>query len=345
MRPPFLAGVTPDFFVDAKGRFEREMEQVLGEAGIPWEPMPDSGKTATLEAADRYDAILALGQRFTAESVTGARRLAVIARWGVGYDMIDTEALTANGIALAITPNAVKRPVAEAIFTFLFALTTNLMVQDRLVRAGKWRGELPRLGRNLKGRVLGSLGCGNIAREMFSMARSLGFRRLIAYDPFVPPETAAALGVEMVSKEEVFRESDYLTVNTLLNAGTRGLVGEAELRMMKPDAYLINTARGPIVNQAALCRALREGWIAGAGLDVFESEPLPADDPIRDCPNVIFAPHGLAWTEEIARDNSLEACRNIVSVASGIAPVSVVNREVLAHPLFLNKLERFRNPL
>lgn len=342
MAQTFLVGVTPDFFVDAKGRFEREMEQVLGAAGIAWEPMEASGGSARLDIADRYDAILALGLRFTAESVTGAKRLAVIARWGVGYDMIDTEALTANGIALAITPNAVKRPVAEAIFTFIFALGTNLMVQDSLVRSGKWRGDLPKLGRNIKGRVLGSLGCGNIAREMFAMAGSLGFGRLIAHDPFVAPENVPP-GVEMVSKEELFRASDYLTVNTLLNAATRGLVGEAELRMMKPQAYLINTARGPIVNQAALVRALNEGWIAGAGLDVFETEPLPADDPIRDCPNAVFAPHGLAWTEEIARDNSIEACGNIVSIARGEAPAAIVNRGVLSQPAFLNKLAQFRS--
>lgn len=315
--------------------------------------MPEQpGKIATLDAIDRYDAIFGLGLKFTRESVTGAKRLALIARWGVGYDMIDTQAITDHDIALAITPEAVKRPVAEAILTFVFALGTNLLAQDRLVREGKWRGDLPKLGQNLAGRTLGSLGCGNIARQMFRMARSLGFARFIAHDPFVDraalaalsvdPADAAPLDIELVDKDAVFRESDYVTVNTLLNDSTRGLVGERELRLMKPTAYLINTARGPIVDQKALTRALHESWIAGAGLDVFEVEPLPLDDPIRQAPNTILTPHGLPWTNEIARDNGLEACANILAVARGEAPKSVVNKEVLTRPGFLKKLESYK---
>ncbi|MDX2179019.1 MAG: NAD(P)-dependent oxidoreductase [Bryobacteraceae bacterium] len=344
MSSTFLVGVTPDFLVDAKGRYEKELEQSFaGVAGLSWEVMPDQpGKVATLEAIDRYDAIFALGLKFARESVTGAKRLALIARWGVGYDMIDTAAITENDIALAITPNAVRRPVAEAILTFVFALGTNLLTQDRLVRAGKWRGDLPKLGQNLAGRTLGSLGCGNIAQQMFRMAQSLGFGRFVAHDPFVDREAAAALNVDLLDKDTVFRESDYVTVNTLLNESTRGLVGERELRLMKPTAYLINTARGPIVDQKALTRALHEGWIAGAGLDVFEVEPLPLDDPIREAPNTILSPHGLPWTNEIARDNGLEACANILTVARGEVPASVVNKDVLKRPGFLKKLESYK---
>jgi phosphoglycerate dehydrogenase-like enzyme len=344
MSSKFLVGVTPDFLVDAKGRYEKELEQSFaGVPGLSWEVMPDQpGKVATLDAIDRYDAIFALGLKFSRESVAGAKRLALIARWGVGYDMIDTAAITDNDIALAITPNAVRRPVAEAILTFVFALGTNLLTQDRLVRAGKWRGDLPKLGRNLAGRTLGSLGCGNIAQQMFRMAQSLGFGRFVAHDPFVDREAAAALNVELVDKDTVFRESDYVTVNTLLNESTRGLVGERELRLMKPSAYLINTARGPIVDQKALTRALHKGWIAGAGLDVFEVEPLPLDDPIREAPNTILSPHGLPWTNEIARDNGLEACANILTVARGETPASVVNKDVLARPGFLKKLESYK---
>lgn len=340
---PFLVGVTPDFYVDARGRFEREIQETLGPAGIAWEPMPPQpGNMATREAIDRYDAIFALGLNFTRASVEGVSRLAVIARWGVGYDMIDTAAITDNDIALAITPTAVRRPVAEAILTYVFALTTNLTLQDRTVREGKWRGDLPKLGRNIRGRVLGSLGCGNIARELFSMVQSLGFSRLLACDPHVDPLEARTLGVELVDQEKLFRESDYLCVNTFLNDTTRGLVSEAFLRMMKPTAFLINTARGGIVDQRALTRALNEGWIAGAGLDVFEKEPLPDDDPIRQAPNTILSPHGLPWTEEITRDNGLEACGNILAVARGEAPVPVVNKDVLARPGFQAKLASYR---
>ena len=340
----FRVGITPDFYVDAKGRFEAALATRLnGVAGIEYAPMPPQpGNVATPEALEQFDAIFAMGTLFTAASVRGVERLAVVARWGVGYDMIDVPALTECGIALAITPQAVKRPVAEAILTFIFALSKDLWEQDRTVRTGKWRGSLRRLGVTVEGRVLGSVGCGNIARELFRLARPLGFGRLLAYDPYVKPEVAAPLGIELVSLEEILRLSDYVSVNTLLNASTRGLIGEAQLRLMKPSAFLINTARGPIVDQRALTRALTEKWIAGAGIDVFEQEPVDPADPLLQLDNVILAPHALAWTEEIVRDNGLEACDNILSVARGVAPAGLVNREVLDSQKFQQKLKRYR---
>jgi phosphoglycerate dehydrogenase-like enzyme len=341
----FRVGITPDFYIDAKGRFEAALEARLGGSPfVAYEPMPPQpGKLATPDVLSQFDAIFSLGLRITRESLEGVDRLALVARWGVGYDMIDVPALTEAGVALAITPEAVKRPVAEAILTLLFALSKDLREQDRLVRAGQWRGSLRRLGVTLRGKVLGSLGCGNIAREMFRLAQSLGFSRFIAHDPYVAQETAEVLGVELVSLEELLRTSDYVTVNTLLNESTRGLIGEPELRLMKPSAFLINTARGPIVDQPALTRALEARWIAGAGLDVFEKEPIDPDDPLLRLDNVILSPHGLAWTEEIARDNGLEACDNILSVAGGQIPAGIVNREVLDHPAFRAKLEHYRH--
>ena len=340
----FRVGITPDFYVDAKGRFEAALEQKLtGVDGLEWTPMPDQpDKLATPAALDQFDALFALALKITPESVRGVQRLAVVARWGVGYDMIDVPALTANDIALAITPKAVRRPVAEAILTFVFVLSKDLLYQDRLTRQGKWRASLRKLGTTLEGRTLGSVGCGNIAQEMFRVAASLGFARFIACDPNVKAEAVRHLGVEMTSLEEVLRQSDFVAINTLLNDQTRGLIGEAQLRLMKPSAFLINTARGPIVDQDALTRALREKWIAGAGLDVFRKEPLDADDPLLGMDNVVLAPHGLAWTEEIARDNGLEACDNILAVYRGEAPPGIVNREVLERPGFQAKLARFR---
>jgi phosphoglycerate dehydrogenase-like enzyme len=268
--------------------------------------------------------------------------LAVIARWGVGYDTIDTAALTANDIALAITPNAVRRPVAEAILTYVFALAKNLFEQDRVTRAGFWRNGLGRLGTCMEGRTLGSVGCGNIAREMFRLAISLGFGRFIACDPYVKADDLRELGVEIVTMDEVFRESDFVAVNTFLSSATRGLIGAEHFRLMKRTAYFINTARGPIVREAELVTALKERWFLGAGLDVFEQEPPPNDHPLFGLDNVILSPHGLAWTEEIARDNTREACDNILAVFRGEAPHGVVNREVLDRPGFQKKLARYR---
>jgi phosphoglycerate dehydrogenase-like enzyme len=344
MSPPFRIGVTPDFYVDAKGKFEAVLEQeISGHAGIECGPMPPQpGKLATAEALNQFDAVFSLALKIAPQSLEGVDRLAIVARWGVGYDMIDVDALTAHDIVLAITPNAVRRPVAEAILAFVFALLKNLPEQDRLTRRGGWRGDLTRLGRNIPGHTLGSVGCGNIARELFRLAAPLGFSRLIASDPYVGQEEVAALGVEMVDLQTLFRESDFVSVNTLLNARTRGLIGEEHFRLMKPTAFFINTARGPIVREEALVRALQDKWIAGAGIDVFEQEPPRKDHPLFSLDNVIVAPHALAWTQELMRDNGLEACRNVLAVSRGELPGGIVNREVVDRPGFRRKLEKFR---
>ncbi|MBK9170466.1 MAG: dehydrogenase [Bryobacterales bacterium] len=341
---PFRIGITPDFYTDAKGKFEAVVEeQFSSRPGFECVPMPPQpGKVATRDAIDQFDAIFSLALKFTPESLRGIERLAVVARWGVGYDMIDTDALTEAGVLLAITPHAVRRPVAEAILALVFALTKNLFEQDRLARAGGWRGDLIKLGRNLPSYALGSVGCGNIAQELFRLAQPLGFRRLLAADPYVRQEDVADLGVEMVSMETLFRESDIVTVNTLLNAKTHGLIGREHFGWMKPDAFFINTARGPIVQHDALVEALRERRIAGAGIDVFPTEPPPKDDPLFALDNVIVAPHALAWTQELMRDNGLEACENVFAVARGETPHGAVNREVLENPKFQRKLARYK---
>jgi len=297
------------------------------------------GNVATADTVDCYDAVFALALRITRESLAGVKRLALVARWGVGYDKIEVAALTEADVLLAITPNAVRTPVAEAVLTLILALAKNLLSQDRLTRAGKWRGDLPRMGRNLRGQVLGSVGCGNIAREVFRLAQPFGFARMLAYDPFV---SSAPAGVELASLEEVLRNSDFVAINCLLNAQTRGMIGGREFRMMKPTAYLVNTARGPVVEEAALLEALRENRIAGAGLDVFDQEPLPKGHPLLAMDNVILTPHGLPWTEELVWDNGREACENILAVARGELPGGIVNREVIARPGFQAKLARYR---
>lgn len=345
MREPFRVGISHDFAIDAAGHYEAAVESVLGgQPHIQLELMPTAPDDWPSPAQlNSYDAILALNTRVGPPNLSGVDRLALIARWGVGYDRLDTGALTQSAIALAITPNAVRRPVAEAALGLIFASTLNLVRQHQIVEAGQWRSALPRLGRNIAGRTLGSLGFGNIAKEMFRMASSLGFSSFLAYDPHANADEARQHNVQLVSLPDLFRQSDFLCVHCLLNDDTRGLVNRELLQLMKPTAHLINTARGPIVREADLLTALEEGWIAGAALDVFETEPLPLDAPIRRAPNLIMAPHGLAWTEEIARDNSLEAARNILTLSRGEVPAAIVNRAVLNHPGFQAKLEKFRS--
>lgn len=344
MNNTFQVGLSPDFYTDAQGAFEGPVAEVFGGVpGIEYGPMPPlPDKVATPEALSGFDAIVALALRVSAESLKGVERLAIVARWGVGYDAIDVPALTRSDIALCITPNGVRGPVAEAILTFAFALSKQVFQLDRMTRAGKWRGGMERVNGDIRGSTLGSVGCGNIARELFRIARPLGFNRLLASDPFVTQEQVKDLGVEMADPDTLFRESDFVAVNTPLNEQTRGLIGERHFRLMKRTAFFINTARGPIVQHDALVRALREKWIAGAGIDVFPTEPAPANDPLFELDNVIVAPHALAWTGNIMHDNGVEACGHVLKVARGEIPGSVVNREVLERPGFRRKLERYR---
>jgi phosphoglycerate dehydrogenase-like enzyme len=232
--------------------------------------------------------------------------------------------------------------MAESIVLFVLALSYNLVWKDRLVRLGAWAESKRRLGREPRGRTVGTIGLGNIAREAIRMLRTFDVGCFLAFDPYVVRETAEELGVRLTSIEEVLSESDYVLINCPLTPETRGLVAERELALMGSTAYLINTARGAIVDQAALIRALQERRIAGAALDVFETEPLEADSPLLSMENVILTSHSVGWTEELFRDVGRIDCEGALAVSHGEAPASVVNREVLDRPGFRRKLAGYR---
>ncbi len=286
-----------------------------------------------------FDALILLAHRFDATSVPASGRLAVVARFGVGYDTVDVPACTANDIALAITPDGVRRPVAVSIITFILALTGKLMVKDRLARQGGpgFAARGAHMGVGLVGKTLGSLGVGNIGAEMFRLARPFDMK-FIAHDPFADSKIAAELGIELVSLEELFRRSDILCVNCPLTPETHHIINAERLALMKPTAYFINTARGPIVDQKALTAMLQENRIAGAGLDVFEQEPTDPDDPLLKLDNIIAAPHALCWTDQCFAGNGAADIRAVLDVMKGQAPRGVVNREVLERPGFKAKL-------
>jgi phosphoglycerate dehydrogenase-like enzyme len=233
------------------------------------------------------------------------------------------------------------RPVASSILLLVLAASHNLVAKDRMIRRGEWAGSTRRLGREPRGRIIGSIGLGNIASEAIRLLQPLQPAGFLAYDPYATQERAAGLGVRLVTLEELLAASDYVLVNCPLTPDTRGLLGEQELRRMKPGAVLINTARGPIIDQSALIRVLQEGVIACAALDVFEQEPLPDDSPLRDLENVILSSHSLCWTEELFRDMGRESFAGVVALCNGRAPAHVVNPEVLDRPLFREKVERF----
>lgn len=342
---PFRVGLTPDFATRGKGLLDAALSEVLAPVpNLEYEVMDADEETPAREDLDRYDAVIALDSRFPASSFTGLERLAVIARWGVGCDRIDMQACTQAGVMVAITRDSVRRPVAEGILALIFALAKQLPTLDRNCRSGRWWQDAPRII-NLEGRTLGSVGFGNIAREMFAMARALRFGRLLAYSPNASKSDAQALGVEVADLATVLRESDFVAINCPLTPATRGMIGAAELRLMKPEAYLVNTARGPVVDEAALLDALRNRRIAGAGLDVFDTEPLPAGHPLSELDNVILTAHRISKSEECSRDTSLSACRNVLAVARGEAPQHLANPEVLEAPRLQARLRSFAERL
>ena len=289
-----------------------------------------------------YDVLISLKPRITPPSLEGVSRLCAIGRCGVGYDNVDLKACTERGIAVYITPAGVVRPVAESIVLLVLALSHRLLQKDRMVREGRWAESTQRLGREPRDRVVGTIGLGNIATEAIRLLRVLNVRRFLAFDPYASAERAREVDVEMVSLESLLRESDYVLVNCPLTPETRGLVGRDQFALMKPDAILINTARGPIVNESALIEALQRGQIAGAALDVFEKEPLSADSPLATMENVILTSHSIAWTEELFRDMGRIDCEGALAVYRGEAPPHVVNPHVFENPLFRDKLARIK---
>ncbi len=309
--------------------------------GVEWEFLAENTPTLRGDQVQDYDALLVLAPAVTAETLEGGDRLAILARFGVGYDSVDVAACSKNGVLLTITPDGVRRPVAVSIITFILALSHKLFIKDHLTRNGRWGEKLDHMGMGVTGRTLGLVGLGNIGREVFKLAQPFGMRHL-AYDPYVIPEQATAAGVELVDLEMLLRTSDFVSICCALTPETHHLLNAERLALMKETAYLINTARGPIVDQAALTVALREGHIQGAALDVFEREPVDPNDPILKLDNVIVTPHGICWTDECFLGNGKSACQSILDVAAGCIPNNVVNHDALDHPRFQEKLRQYR---
>jgi phosphoglycerate dehydrogenase-like enzyme len=303
------------------------------------------GGNGTIQAADLagFDALILLIPRIEPQSFPRDGRLAVIARFGVGYDTVDVKACTDHGCALVITPDGVRRPVAVSIITLMLALTGKLVPMDRLTRRGPpgWAERHDHMGVGLIGRTLGSLGLGNIGAELFRLAKPFEMR-FIAHDPYADPKVAGALGVRLVGLDELFAEADVLSISCPLNDETYHIVDARRLALMKPTAFLINTARGPVVDQQALTEALQAGRLAGAGLDVFEQEPNPAGDPLYTLDNVLLTPHALCWTDQCFAGIGAADVKAVLDVMHGRAPTGIVNREVVDQPAWRDKLKRYR---
>jgi phosphoglycerate dehydrogenase-like enzyme len=331
----FHVGLTRDF-LKADGSFafgDIGLDLLDAAPDLAWDFLPPPqvpGELQPEEISD-YDALLVLGPRVTAHALEGADRLRLLARMGVGYDSVDVPACTRNGILLTITPDGVRRPVATSVLAYILALSLRMFDKDRLTRAGRWADKLDHMGTGLVGRSLGIIGLGNIGREIVRLARPLGMRHL-TFDPYLSAEDAARDDVELVDLETLLRTSDIVSINCALTPETHHLLNAERLALMQPTAYLINTARGPIVDQPALTAALAARRLAGAALDVFDVEPIDPSDPLLALDNVIVAPHAICWTDQCFQAMGQSACRSIVDLAQGRVPSFVVNPDALNHP-------------
>lgn len=255
-----------------------------------------------IEATEDADVVVVNMVKITPEVVAGWKRCRLVIRHGVGYDNVDLDALAKANIPLCYIPDYCSEEVAEQAISLMMACARKTFwsrkVLDDSSARGQWdfAGIIPMY--RIAGKTVGLLGCGRIGSRVYQKLKSFGVNFLIA-DPYLSDRRKAELGIEVVDAEKVFREADFLSIHTLLNDETRHIVCEKTLRMMKPTAYLVNTARGPMVDVNALAKALKEGWIAGAGIDVFDVEPPPPDYPLFHAPNVVLTPH-LAWYSEDA---------------------------------------------
>jgi phosphoglycerate dehydrogenase-like enzyme len=270
---------------------------------------------------------LAGSEPYTRRVITANPMLRVIARAGVGYDAVDVEAATEHGIAVATAPGTNQDSVAEHTFALILALAKNVVTQHPAVRAGRWprQANLP-----LRGRTLGIAGLGRIGKAVALRGEAF-MMRLLAYEPFPDTQFARDHRVTLVPFEQLLRESDYLTLHVPLVPESRQMINRKTLALMKPSAFLINTARGGLVNEADLAEALRTKRIAGAAIDVFEQEPPGKDHPFLAFENVVLTPHAAGVDLQSRDDMALSAARAIVALSKGEWPAEqIVNPEVRA---------------
>jgi phosphoglycerate dehydrogenase-like enzyme len=257
-----------------------------------------------------------------------APELLVVARYGVGLDAIDLAACTEAGVLVTVTPEGIIRPVASAAMALMLNFAHQLDARRLTGPTSDWDSRRELVATGLSGSTLGIVGLGRIGAELARLARPFGVR-LIGCDPHTSAETASTLGLELTDLEQLLRGADLVCLCCPLTVETRHMISTEALNAMKPTAYLINVARGGLIDERALEQALADNTIAGAGLDVFELEPLPRESPLRTLPNVVPTPHSLAWTEEYFRQSGRSAADAVHAVATGTVPTHVANPDVL----------------
>jgi D-3-phosphoglycerate dehydrogenase len=303
----------------------------LAAIGARFVPTPRSAMEEELIEKTRHaDALCVTSARITRRVIENLERCKAIVRYGVGFDVVDVAAATERGIVVCTVPDFCTEEVANHALALLLACNRRLIELHERMRRAEWgRDTVLRDIGPLYGETLGIVGYGRIGRALARRGRALGMR-VLAADPYTtePPEGDDRI----LPLDDMLRQADYVSIHTPLNGETHHLISGRELRLMKPSAYIINTARGPVVDSAALHRALTEGWIAGAGLDVHEVEPVSAEYPLLSLPNVVLTPHSAFYSEASVRRQHEMAAENVICVLTGVCPPGLLNREVWKEP-------------
>lgn len=294
------------------------------------EDVPPPRDVLLREVADCEGLLSLLTEKIDDELIRAAPRLRVVANMAVGFDNIDVPAATRRGVLVTNTPEVLTETVADFAFTLMLASSRRLVEADTLTRAGEWKTWSPLMlaGQDMHHATLGLVGVGRIGAAVARRAK--GFEmRVIYYDVVRRPDLEQSLGIEFRDLNEVLREADFISVHVPLTEQTRHLISRDQFRLMKKTAVFVNTSRGPVVDQAALAEALRTRTIYAAGIDVFEKEPVPADDPLLRLDNVIVAPHIASASIPTRTRMATLAAENLVAALQGKRPPTPVNPEVL----------------
>ena len=287
-------------------------------------------KEELIRELEDVDGVITLVDQFDKEVIESSKKLKVISRYGVGYDSVDIDAATGAGVLVTITPFALTDSVAETTLGLMLMVARKLTTADRLVKEKTWTDNYDSsrlMGVELAGKTLGIIGLGRIGAHVAKRATAFGMK-VKYYDMMRYELLEQLMGIEYVTLDELLSKSDFVSIHTPLTKATRGLIGERELKSMKSSSYIINTSRGQVVDQRALLKALKEKWIAGAGLDVFDVEPIPLSDPMLELDNVVLTPHIGSATMEARSRMSQEAALNVLTVIKGRQPRNVVNPNI-----------------
>jgi D-3-phosphoglycerate dehydrogenase / 2-oxoglutarate reductase len=305
--------------------------EVLAEVGAEL-LIAETGEEEELQAlVPRADAILTCFARVSPEVIRRGEKLQVVGRYGIGVDNIAVEEATRRGIPVTNVPAYCVDEVAEHALAFMLGLARKVYLYNAAVREGSWELDTGGPIHRVRGQTLGIVGFGHVGQTL--AAKVAGFdMRLIAYDPVVPEATLRQHGVEPVSLDDLLVQADFVSIHAPLTTATRGMITRERLQHMKPTAFLVNTARAGIIDQDALLDALREGWIAGAAVDVFDPERLPDGHPLLRQRNLLATPHVAFYSEESVRELEVKAARNVAKILSGHRPDALVNPEVLQLP-------------